>query len=165
MKKKLSVIIPVYNEEKTIIITLKRLQETRDERVEYEIIVINDGSGDATLELLKSNASLYQHLIDSKENLGKGNAVKKGLEFSTGEYVIFQDGDLEYDPADFSKFIDVIEKFEADAVIGSRFNYKEYTRSYNILNKFGNYIMTLFFNILYNTTFNDIYCCYLCFRI
>ena len=103
MKKKLSVIIPVYNEEKTIIITLKRLQETRDERVEYEIIVINDGSGDATLELLKSNASLYQHLIDSKENLGKGNAVKKGLEFSTGEYVIFQDGDLVYKDAELVK--------------------------------------------------------------
>ena len=164
IKKKLSVIVPVYNEEKTIITTLKRIEETKDDRVEYEIIVINDGSKDNTLELLKSNNNLYQHLIDGKQNFGKGYAVKKGLELSTGDYVIFQDGDLEYDPEDFSKFIDVIQKFQADIVIGSRFNYNKYTRSFNILNKLGNYALTFFFNILYNTTFTDIYCCYLCFK-
>ena len=95
---------------------------------------------------------------------GKGYAVQKGLELSTGDYVIFQDGDLEYDPEDFSKFIDVIQKFQADMVIGSRFNYNKYTRSFNILNKLGNYVLTFFFNILYNTTFTDVYCCYLCFK-
>ena len=164
IKKKLSVIVPVYNEEKTIITTLKRIKETKDDRIEYEIIVINDGSKDNTLELLKSNNNLYHHLIDGKQNFGKGYAVKKGLEISTGDYVIFQDGDLEYDPEDFSQFIDVIQKFEADAIIGSRFNYSKYTRSLNILNKLGNYVLTFFFNILYNTTFTDIYCCYLCFK-
>jgi len=162
--KKLSVIMPVYNEEKTIITTLKRIKETKDNRIEYEIIVINDGSKDNTLQLLKSNNNLYQHLIDSKQNFGKGYAVKKGLEIATGDYVIFQDGDLEYDPEDFSKFIDVIQKFETDAIIGSRFNYNKYIRSMNILNKMGNYILTFFFNILYNTTFTDICCCYLCFK-
>ena len=162
--KKLSVIVPVYNEEKTIITTLRRIEETKDDRIEYEIIVINDGSKDNTLELLKSNNNLYQHLIDGKQNFGKGYAVKKGLELSTGDYVIFQDGDLEYDPEDFSKFIDVIQKFQADLVIGSRFNYNKYTRSFNILNKLGNYVLTFFFNILYNTTFTDIYCCYVCFK-
>ena len=164
IKKKLSVIVPVYNEEKTIITTLRRIEETKDDRIEYEIIVINDGSKDNTLELLKSNNNLYQHLIDGKQNFGKGYAVQKGLELSTGDYVIFQDGDLEYDPEDFSKFIDVIQKFQADIVIGSRFNYNKYTRSFNILNKLGNYVLTFFFNILYNTTFTDIYCCYLCFN-
>ena len=164
IKKKLSVIVPVYNEEKTIITTLRRIEETKDDRIEYEIIVINDGSKDNTLELLKSNNNLYQHLIDGKQNFGKGYAVKKGLELSTGDYVIFQDGDLEYDPEDFSKFIDVIQKFQADIVIGSRFNYNKYTRSFNILNKLGNYVLTFFFNILYNATFTDIYCCYLCFK-
>ena len=164
IKKKLSVIVPVYNEEKTIITTLRRIEETKDDRIEYEIIVINDGSKDNTLELLKSNNNLYQHLIDGKQNFGKGYAVKKGLELSTGDYVIFQDGDLEYDPEDFSKFIDVIQKFQADIIIGSRFNYNKYTRSFNILNKLGNYVLTFFFNILYNTTFTDIYCCYLCFK-
>ena len=164
IKKKLSVLVPVYNEEKTIITTLKRIEETKDDRIEYEIIVINDGSKDNTLELLKSNNNLYQHLIDGKQNFGKGYAVKRGLELSTGDYVIFQDGDLEYDPEDFSKFIDVIQKFETDAIIGSRFNYNKYIRSMNILNKMGNYILTFFFNILYNTTFTDICCCYLCFK-
>ncbi len=164
IKKKLSVIVPVYNEEKTIIATLRRIEETKDDRIEYEIIVINDGSNDSTLELLKSNNNLYQHLIDGKQNFGKGYAVKRGLELSTGEYVIFQDGDLEYDPEDFSKFIDVIQKFQADIVIGSRFNYNKYTRSFNILNKLGNYVLTFFFNILYNSTFTDIYCCYLFFK-
>ena len=144
LKKKLSVIVPVYNEEKTIIATLKRLEETKDTRVEYEVIVINDGSTDNTLKMLRSNVSLYQHLIDGKQNLGKGYAVKRGLEFSTGDYIIFQDGDLEYDPADFSKFIDIIQKFEADLIIGSRFNYNKYTRSFNILNKLGNYVLTFF---------------------
>ena len=164
IKKKLSVIVPVYNEEKTIILTLKRLEKTKDDRVEYEIIVINDGSKDNTLDLLKSNNHLYQHLIDVKQNFGKGHAVKKGLEISTGDYVIFQDSDLEYDPADFSKFINVIQKFDADVILGSRLNYNEYSRSLNILNKIGNHILTFFFNILYNNTFTDIYCCYLCFK-
>ena len=164
IKKKLSVIVPIYNEEKTIITTLRRIEETKDDRIEYEIIVINDGSNDNTLNLLKSNNNLYQHLIDSKQNFGKGYAIKKGLEIITGDYVIFQDGDLEYDPEDFSKFIDVIQKFEADIIIGSRFNYNKYIRSINLFNKLGNYILTLFFNILYNTTFTDICCCYLCFK-
>ena len=164
IKKKLSVIVPIYNEEKTIITTLRRIEETKDDRIEYEIIVINDGSKDNTLELLKSNNNLYQHLIDGKQNFGKGYAVKRGLELSTGDYVIFQDGDLEYDPADFSKFIEIIQRFEADVIIGSRFNYNKYTRSFNIFNKLGNYILTFVFNILYNTTFTDIYCCYLCFK-
>ena len=70
LKKKLSVILPVYNEEKTIITILRRIEETKDDRIEYEIIVINDGSKDNTLELLKSNNNLYQHLIDGKQNFG-----------------------------------------------------------------------------------------------
>ena len=156
--------MPLYNEEKTIITTLKRIKETKDNRIEYEVIVINDGSKDNTLQLLKSNNNLYQHLIDSKQNFGKGYAVKKGLEIATGDYIIFQDGDLEYDPEDFSKFINVIQKFDPDIIIGSRFHYSEYTRSLNILNKLGNYTLTFFFNILYNTTFTDICCCYLCFK-
>ena len=164
IKKKLSIIVPVYNEEKTIIRTLKRVKETRDDRVEYEIIVINDGSKDNTLEQLQSNNNLYHHLIDGKQNFGKGYAVKRGLEISTGEFVIFQDGDAEYDPADWSKFIDIIQNFGADVIIGSRLQYNQYTRSHNILNKIGNHILTFLFNILYNTTFTDIYCCYLCFK-
>ena len=163
-KKKLSIIISVFNEEKTIIPILKRINETNDNKTEYEVIVINDGSNDKTSNLLNSNKNLLNHLIDNKENFGKGYAIKKGLEIATGDYIIFQDGDLEYDPIDFRKFISVIGKFDADVILGSRFQYNEYTRSHNILNKLGNYIITLTFNILYNTTFTDIYCCHLCFK-
>ena len=161
---KLSVIIPAYNEEKTIIETLKRIQITKKNKIEYEIIVINDGSKDNTSNLLKSNNELYDKLIEYENNSGKGFAVKKGIEASTGEYVIFQDADLEYDPVDFDKFIDLITNFNVDGIIGSRFVYSRFTRSHNIMNKFGNYILTFFFNVLYNTTFTDIYSCYFCFK-
>ena len=161
---KLSVIIPAFNEEKTIIETLKKIQVTKKNNINYEIIVINDGSKDNTLNLLKSNSELYNKLIESKNNLGKGFAVKKGIEASTGDYIIFQDADLEYDPIDFDKFIDLIINFSVDGIIGSRFVYSRFTRSHNIMNKFGNYILTFFFNILYNTTFTDIYSCYFCFK-
>ena len=91
-------------------------------------------------------------------------AYGQGLKKASGEYVIFQDADLEYDPIEFKKFINVCKKFNADVVLGSRFNYSDYTRSHNILNKIGNHILTFVFNLFYNTTFTDIYSCYLCFK-
>ena len=153
---KLSIIIPIYNEEKTIIQTLKRIKETNNNKINYETIVINDGSKDGTLDLLKSHSDLYDHLIDYNNNSGKGYAVKKGLEVSTGDYIIFQDADLEYDPKDFSKFIDLINNQNVDGIIGSRFVYSGFTRSHSFLNKIGNHILTFIFNSLYNTTFTDI---------
>jgi|TARA_B110000438_G_C15819196_1_gene653464 glycosyltransferase involved in cell wall biosynthesis len=161
---KLSIIIPSYNEQKTIIQTLERINETKSTYADYEIIVINDGSTDGTSNLLKSNSKLYNHLIDYEKNFGKGYAVKKGLSIATGDYIIFQDADLEYDPKDFSKFIYLINKFNADAIIGSRFSYSDFTRSHSFFNKIGNHVLTFIFNLLYNTTFTDIYSCYFCFK-
>ena len=161
---KLSIIIPAYNEERTIIQTLKRIQDTKNNNIKYERIVINDGSNDNTLDLLKSNSELYEKLINYNNNSGKGFAVKKGIEASSGNYIIFQDADLEYDPKDFGKFINLLNNFEVDGIIGSRFVYSEFTRSHSILNKIGNYLLTFIFNILYNTTFTDIYSCYFCFK-
>ena len=79
-------------------------------------------------------------------------------------HIIFQDSDFEYDPADFVKFEKIFSEFDADGIIGSRFIYSEYTRSHNILNKIGNKVLSLIFNILYNTTFTDIYSCYFAFK-
>ena len=161
---KLSILVPVFNEEKTILSVLKRIHETKISDTDYEIIVINDGSTDNTKTLLENNNDLYTSLINNTRNSGKGFSVKQGLKKVSGEYVIFQDADLEYDPIEFKKFINVCEKFNADVVLGSRFNYSDYTRSHNILNKIGNHILTFVFNLFYNTTFTDIYSCYLCFK-
>ena len=161
---KISIIVPVYNEEKTVARVLKRLSNTKVENVEYEIITINDGSTDGSKELLEKNKNHITTLIHNERNSGKGFSVREGLKVATGEYILFQDADLEYDPIEFKKFIKVCNDFDADVVIGSRFNYSEYTRSHNILNKIGNKILTLTFNIIYNTTFTDVYSCYLCYK-
>jgi len=161
---KISIIVPVYNEEKTVAQVLKRLSNTKVENVEYEIITINDGSTDGSKELLEKNKNHITTLIHNERNSGKGFSVREGLKVATGEYILFQDADLEYDPIEFKKFIKVCNDFDADVVIGSRFNYSEYTRSHNILNKIGNKILTLTFNIIYNTTFTDVYSCYLCYK-
>ena len=161
---KLSVIVPAYNEEKTIIQILEKLRETKPENVSYQVIVINDCSKDNTKSLLEANDHLYEILINNSSNIGKGGSVKKALECAEGQYVIFQDADLEYDPSDLTKFVDLILKFNPDVILGSRFNYDKYTKSHNFFNKMGNYFLSFLFNIFFNTTFTDIYCCYFCFK-
>ena len=160
----LSIIVPLYNEEKTLLDILKNLSKLKDHHDLIQIVVVNDGSTDISQEILDNNKNLYDHVIVNSTNNGKGNAVRKGLEVSKGEYVTFQDADLEYDPIDFLKFINLINKFSPDLIIGSRFNYADYTRSHYIFNKFGNKFLTFLFNIFYNTTFTDIYSCYACFK-
>ena len=161
---KLSVLVPVFNEESTIIEILERVNLQKIEGVEIETIVVDDGSKDNTISLLKANPNLYQKLVELPKNLGKGGAVIAGLAVTSGEYILFQDADLEYDPVDFKKFEKIFLDFDADGIIGSRFVYSNYTRSHNILNKIGNTILTFIFNLLYNTTFTDIYSCYFAFK-
>jgi len=160
----ISILVSVYNEEKTILDVLKRLSDIKKFGHSIEVIVINDGSSDNSEKIINENKHLIDKLISNETNRGKGYSIKKGLELSNGKYIIFQDADLEYDPNDFLKFFKLIEKFNPDLIIGSRLNYSEYTRSYNILNKFGNKLITFLFNIIYNTTFTDIYSCYACFK-
>ncbi len=159
-----SIIVPVYNEEETILAVLKKLSNIRKFEYKFEVIVINDGSNDNTGKILDENQSLIDKQINNETNRGKGYSVKKGLDSADGKYIIFQDADLEYDPSDFIKFFKLIKNFDPDLILGSRFAYTEYTRSLNILNKFGNNLITLIFNLIYNTTFTDIYSCYACFK-
>ena len=161
---KLSIIVPVYNEEETILMVLQKLNNLKKFYQNIQIIVINDGSKDKSLEILENNKTLIDILINNTINKGKGYAVKKGLEVADGEYVTFQDADLEYDPNDFKKFLNLINMVKPDLIIGSRFNYADYSRSHYILNKIGNKFITLLFNVIYNTTFTDIYSCYACFK-
>ena len=161
---KLSIIVPAFNEEKTIFDILIKLSKIKNALIDIEIIVVNDGSIDGTKKILDENKNLYNVLINNDTNRGKGFSVKKALEICKGDYIFFQDADLEYDPDEIFKFINIIDKFNPDLVIGSRFIYSNYTRSHNFFNKMGNLFITTLFNMLYNTTFTDIYSCYACFK-
>ena len=160
----LSIIIPAYNEEKTVIEVLKKIKNNSSNLFKREVIVIDDGSTDQSRKLLENNKHLFDKLLVNETNKGKGYSIKKGILNASGTHIIFQDADLEYDPADYKKFEKIFLDFDADGIVGSRFIYSDYTSSYNILNKFGNKILTLVFNLLNNTTFTDIYSCYFAFK-
>ena len=164
MQKTLSIIIPSYNEEKTIIKILERINSNKIESINFEIIVIEDGSSDQSRKFLESNKDLYNKLLINERNLGKGFSVKKGIENASGDYILIQDADLEYDPIDYIKFVNVNSRFDSDGVIGTRVIFSQYTRAHNFFNKIGNKILTLIFNIIYNKTFTDICCCYFVFK-
>jgi len=161
---KLSVVIPAYNEEETILQLLEQVRRQYIKGVELEVLVIDDCSVDDTRALLESRPKLYDCLVTLPENLGKGGAVKAGLEKATGDYVIFQDADLEYDPDDYAKLMMPVIKHDADVVMGSRLMAPPYTRVHYFWHKVGNRLLSLSFNIVNNTTFTDIYSCYLLFR-
>ena len=163
---KISILIPVYNEEATIIYLLKSVQKeiSKIKTVNFEIIVIDDCSEDNTSKLLKENGNLYNHMISLEKNQGKGGAILQGLEKAKGEYILFQDADLEYSPKDYKALIRPIVDFDVDVVMGSRFVAPQFTRVHYFWHKVGNWGLTLIFNILNNTTFTDIYSCYLIYR-
>ena len=159
-----SVLIPAYNEEATILEILRKVQAVTYTGIKFEVLVIDDGSNDRTIELLEANLDLFSQLIKMPQNGGKGAAVKAGLAAATGDYILFQDADLEYDPADFAKMLYPVVEHQADVVMGSRFIAPQYMRVSYFWHKAGNYLITFIFNILNNTTFTDVYSCYLMFR-
>ena len=148
----ISVIVPAYNEESTIIEILEKVQKQFTQDYQLEVIVVDDNSIDNTNKLLNQNSHLYSKLITLEKNLGKGGAVKEALRKASGEYVIFQDADLEYDPAEYRKIFNMIDQHGAEVIIGSRFLSPEYTRVHYFFHKLGNkFITTLFnFNLQYN---------------
>lgn len=156
--------MPTYNEDATIVELLENVKAQSIDGYELEVIVVDDGSADQTSTLLAARPDLYTRLIKRPENGGKGAAVIDGLKAATGEYILFQDADLEYDPNEYEKLFMPIIRFGADVVIGSRFIAPEYTRVSYFWHKVGNRILTFIFNILNNTTFTDIYSCYLLYR-
>jgi glycosyltransferase involved in cell wall biosynthesis len=160
----ISIIIPVFNEEKTIDIIIKKLHRLKKLKFIFEIIVINDGSTDRSEKKIINLKKFINKYISNAKNRGKGFAIKKGMQNALGKYIFFQDADLEYDPEDILKFVNLIKKFEPDLIIGSRLNYSDYTRSHNFFNKLANKLITNLFNIINNTTFTDVYSCYACFK-
>jgi glycosyltransferase involved in cell wall biosynthesis len=159
-----SVIIPAYNEEQTIIRVLEKIAAQKIESIALEVIVVDDGSQDRTKELLCARPDLYTRFIARGANGGKGAAVKDGLTAATGTYVLIQDADLEYDPEDYANLFKPILLHGAEAVMGSRFVAPALTRVFYLTHKLGNLLITALFNIFNNTTFTDIYCGYLIFK-
>jgi len=126
--------------------------------------VVDDGSTDRTPALLKDYPDLYDKLVTHSKNSGKGAAVISGLKVATGEYILFQDADLEYSPQEYEGLFYPVKAFGAEIVMGSRFLAPKYTRVQYFSHKIGNRLITLLFNLLYNMTFTDIYTCYLVYR-
>ena len=144
---KISIIIPVYNEERYIEQVLKNVNDQK-KNLELEVIISDDNSSDKTLEIIEKNKNLYDVLIKSEMNRGKGSAIKKAMEYVTGDYVLIQDADLEYDPKDYYKLIDPIKKFNADVVYGSRFKGSEAKRILYFKNRVANYFLSFLVSIL-----------------
>ncbi len=163
-KMRLTVLIPAYNEETTIVQLLQSVRAQSLAGVELEVIVVDDGSKDRTLALLEANPTLYDKLIKQPRNGGKGAAVRAGLAHATGDYVLFQDADLEYDPSEYSKLLQPVLRFDADVVVGSRMLAPPWTRVHYFWHKRGNELITFVFNLFYNTTFTDTYTCYVMYR-
>jgi glycosyltransferase involved in cell wall biosynthesis len=162
--RRLSVVVPAFNEATTIITVLQAIAEQRRPDIAYEVIVVDDGSSDGTAALVETRPDLYSHLIQLSQNRGKGAAVKAGLARASGDYVLIQDADLEYDPADYPALLLPVLKREADLVMGSRMIAPAMTRVHYFWHRVGNRLITFLFNITFNTSFTDIYSGYLLYR-
>lgn len=163
---KLSIIIPVFNEETTILEVLERVDKTRVLNVNKEIIVVDDGSTDSTLKKVKNSTYFKKiKLIEQKRNSGKGSAVGAGIKKATGEYILIQDADLEYHPNFINRLIDPVRNGNAKVVYGTRLNRlpnlkRDEKIPLFLLHYFGNRFLSLITSLLYLSWLTDIETCY-----
>ena len=158
---KLSIIIPCYNEEKTIHYILEEVDAVDLGTTEKEIILVDDGSKDGTREKLKEYAKKPGYKVLLQEvNQGKGAALKRGILESTGDVVVVQDADLEYDPQEYRRLLYPIERGQADVVYGSRFIGGEPHRIIYFRNQVANKVLTTFSNMLTGLNLTDMETCY-----
>jgi len=164
--KKLSIVIPCYNEKNTIHHILEEVDDVNLGSTEKEIILVDDGSKDGTRELLKAQYAKkpgYKVLYQDP-NQGKGAALKRGILESTGDVVVIQDADLEYDPQEYKRLLYPIERGHADVVYGSRFIGGEPHRIIYYRNQVANKFLTTLSNILTGLNLTDMETCYKMFR-
>lgn len=163
--QKLSIIIPVFNEAKTIHLILNKIKETcLIQNVSREIIIVNDCSTDTTLEIIEKyieiNTDLEIHLFNHKKNRGKGAAIHTGIKESTGNYIIIQDADLEYDPSEYNILLQPMLAGHADVVYGSRFMGGNPHRVLFFWHTIGNKFLTFLCNMFSNLNLTDMETCY-----
>ncbi|MBU2235934.1 glycosyltransferase family 2 protein [Patescibacteria group bacterium] len=156
---KLSIIIPVYNEKGTFKKIIKKVKAVPYEK---EIIVVDDGSHDGTREILKNFKDPEVQIYYHEKNYGKGRAIRTGFEHMTGDVVLIQDADLEYDPQEYGALLKPIQDGKAEVVYGSRFRGEG--KAMLFWHAIGNKFLTFVTNILYDTTITDMETCYKVFK-
>jgi len=156
--KVLSILIPVYNEKATVHEILRRVQAV-ELPLQKEIIVVDDGSNDGTAEILRELKSDVLRVFFHPKNRGKGAAVRTALQEAGGDFVIFQDADLEYDPNDYPMMLGPLIDGRADVVYGSRFLGGPH-RVLLFWHYFANRFLTLIANVLYDINLTDMGTCY-----
>jgi len=158
---KLSIVIPIYNEEKTLLEILKKVEDAPTLGLEKEIILIDDGSTDSTKSILKNLENKYKVFYHQK-NQGKGKAIRTGFEKITGDIVLVQDADLELNPQNYPRLLKPILENKADIVYGSR--YKQKNSSIYKSHYWGVKILSFLTNLLYGSNLTDVYCGYKVFK-
>ncbi len=166
--QRISVIIPVYNEVLFLPQVIDRVRAVDFCGLETELIIVDDGSRDGTVQWLQAfaaeNADPLVKVVFHERNQGKGAALRTGFAHATGQVVVIQDADLEYDPADYPELIQLIVTGKADVVYGTRLSVGKPVRAFNMVHYLGNKFLTLMTNLLYNTTLTDMETCYKAFR-
>jgi len=168
MTHTLSVIIPAFNEEKTIQSILDLILHVDLEGMMIELVVINDCSTDRTRELVSNYISAHSgdsiRLIDQEKNRGKGAAIRRGIEEASGDFLIIQDADLEYDPREYKDLLNPLLSDKADVVYGSRFMGSKPHRILFFWHSLGNALLTFLSNMFNNLNLTDMETCYKMFK-